>query len=535
MLFCSLCIGTQLNAQAKCPTTCPPCSVQDPITCECATNNKSINECIPFSCDDGNPCTSGDVEERNCDGSICVPCAGTTVEIESIVVVNMRDCDDQGNTNPNDDTFKGDIVVTFNYTPVIEDFIITGDAYFSFKEAYCVVNGNTITIESRTFSATGGPITLHGILNDRVSCSYTKNGLAGVALGPCNKVLCVEPGYVHTAVNGDEVMVTWGTQPSDVGYQYRYKARIGGSWKGGRTTAPMAYICEVGMNKAFDVQVRSLCCEAEWSVYSSAYFETGDFMKSCSPIAMPDLGCIYGITIDYIWSCDDNGSVHKKSDDFVEAKVTVHFGEELPANGVLELSGMVNTHVDLAAVGGSSYTFPGRLRLKYNTVDYLKVVAADYHSSHARICPLNVYCSYTDNEVFICDPCTPNSLDKYERFFGSEGSRAKVATDLTTSKLDQQVDLNLLTNKVDLEAISYFPNPAKTELFIDMNAYQGERGHMIISNQLGQIMKEINYDEIPSELIRVDVSNYNQGLYFVQTKVNNSEYVVKKVLVSRAY
>ncbi len=588
LLFCSF-LGNQLHAQTKCPTSCPPCSIQNPITCEC-TENLTINECIPISCDDGNPCTVGDVEERNCDGTICVPCAGITTEIESIVVVNMRDCDDQGNTNPNDDTFVGDIVVTFNYSPVIEDFIITGDTYFSYREAYCVVNDNTITIEARTFSADGGPITLHGILNDRVSCSFTKNGLAGVALEPCNEVLCVEPGYVNTAVNGDEVVVTWGTQPSDVGYEYRYKARVGGSWRGNTTTAPMAYICELGMNKAFDVQVRSLCCEAEWSVYSSAYFETGDFMKSCDPATMPDLGCIYGITIDYIWDCYDNGSVHKTSDDYLEAKVTVHFGEELPARGVLELSGMVAAHVDLAAVGGSSYTFPGRLRLRYNTVNYLTAVVADYHSSHARICPINVYCSYTDNQVFVCDPCTPNSLDIYEEIFGTEGSRARVYTDLnnfdqnseyTIEKSIDGVNFDLLSNVentdftmsdnylknldetpelgdnyyrltqvfedgsisysptttvnvgVDLDAISFFPNPVENELYIDLDAYQGQEGHMIITNQLGQIIEERSYDEIPSDLIRLDFSRYTNGLYFVRTKVDRSKYVAKKVLVSK--
>jgi len=581
MLFCSLFLQNELHAQypsatestsqRRCPNTCPPCAIQDPLTCECDLNT-GLNECVPFSCDDGDPCTSGDVEFRNCDDSICEPCAGNLIAIESIVVVNMRDCDDQGNTNPNDDTFVGDIVVTFNHAPVIEDFIITGDAYFSFRESFCIVNGNTITIEARTFDADGG------------------------------EVLCVEPSFINTDINGDEVFVTWGTQPSDVGYEYRFRALVGGSFRGGTTRLPMVQLCELGMNKAFEIQVRSLCCEADWSVFTTATFATGDFMRPCSTIPSPDLGCIFAITVDQIFDCFDNGSVFNTADDFLEAKVTVHFGEELPTEGVLELSGMVSATVDLARVSGPYFTFPGRLKLRYNSVDFLTAVIADLPSKHADRCPINVFCSYTDNEVFVCDPCTPNSLDIFGDIFGSVGSR-KVATDLNVFQQEHQVDLEWLTDQsdrtseyiversidgtnfellaefkntgttenyfntideapelganyyrlkevfedgnisyssikavnfeVDLEAISIFPNPAQNELFVDLNAYQGQEGHMIISNQLGQIMEEITYDEIPSDVIRLDFSKYTHGLYFIQTKIDRSEYVATKVLVSK--
>lgn len=300
-------LGTDLYAQCSTGSgasilntiTCPPCSTLDPTTCECIPNS-TLNECVPFSCDDGDPCTSGDVEYRNCDGTICEPCAGVSTVIVSIEVINMRDCDDKGNNNPDDDTFKGDILVTFDYPRVIEDFIITGDAYFSYRESYCIVNENTITIENRTFKANGDRITLHGILNDRLSCSFTKNGLAGQALGPCNS-------------------------------------------------------------------------------------------------NMPNM---------------------------------------------------------------------------------------------------------------------PNMMP------GSD----KVSANFNAS---QQ------TKQLDLAPISYFPNPAASELFIGLSAYVGKTGHMIISNHLGQIMDEISYGELPSDLIRVDLSRYTSGLYFVQTKVDGGKYVTKKILVSK--
>ncbi len=517
----------------KCPTTCPPCSIQDPFTCEC-TPNPTVNECIPYSCDDGNPCTSADVEYRNCDGSICEPCAGRLIEIVSIEVVNMRDCDNKGNHNPNDDTFKGDIVVTFNYSPVIEDFIITGDAYFSYKESYCIVNENTITIENRTFKANGDRITLHGILNDRLGCSYTKNGLGGQALGPCDVEL--EEEEEEEIVVKDE--------------EEKVEVEVEGCFK---------------------------------TVHNSS---TGAYIE--------------GITIDQIFKCYDGGTRHKTSDDYLEAKVTVHFGKALPSEGVLELSGMVSAYVNLYNVSGSSYTFPGRMKLKYKESNSISVVAADYHSSHANICPINTYAYYTDDHVFYCDnPCS-SSLNS------SGSTAAKVYTNFNAFQQDRHVDLEWLTNQsdkseayvieksiggdfeaiteivnteftdeasyfksfdelpvlgdnhyrlkqifmdghveyspvrtvnfgVDLDAISFFPNPAESELFIDLDEYAGKTGHMIISNQLGQIVEEINFTEIPSDLIKVDFANYINGLYFIKVKVDRSKYVAKKVLVSKLY
>ena len=523
MSVCGVCPPLAAPAcPPKHPGTCPPCSIQNPFTGVC-TPNSTINECIPISCDDGDPCTSGDVYERNCDGSICVPCAGNLIEIVSIEVVNMRDCDDKGNTNPNDDTFKGDIVVTFNYSPVIEDFIITGDAYFSYREAYCIVHENTITIENRTFKATGGRITLHGILNDRVSCSFTKNGLGGQALGPCNE------GEGNGEGNG-----------------------------GGESTA----------------------CVKPAPASTGAYIE--------------------GITIDQIFKCYDGGTVYKTSDDYLEAKVTVHFGKSLPAKGVLELSGMVAAYVNLYNVSGSSYTFPGRMKLQYKESNSISVVAADYHSSHARICPINTYAYYSDDQVFLCDTPCSSSLNT------SGSVSAKFYTNFNAFQQDRQVDLEWLTNQsdksetyviersiggdfeviaeianteftdensyfksfdelpvlgdnhyrlkqvfmdghieyspvrtvnfgVDLDAISFFPNPAESELFIDLDEYAGKTGNMIISNQLGQIVEEINFTEIPHDLIKVDFANYINGLYFIKVKVDRSKYVAKKVLVSKLY
>lgn len=181
MSVCGVCPTNvePLPCPIRCTISCPPFTIQDPSICECVPN-PSGDECVFFPCDDGDPCTSTDVEQRMADGEICVPCAGVSQEILSIEVVNMREC------NPSTNKFAGDIVVTFNSIPVIEDFIITGDAYFSFRESDCIFGENTITIENIWFNATGERITLHAIFNNKLSCSFTKNSLGGQALEPCD-------------------------------------------------------------------------------------------------------------------------------------------------------------------------------------------------------------------------------------------------------------------------------------------------------------------------------------------------------------
>ena len=403
----------------KCNTTCPPFTYQDPFTCICVATGPG-NECIPYGCDDGDPCTTGDSVKKNSLGIVCEPCAGQLIAIESIVVENMRDCNDNGTSDPSDDTYTGDIVVTFNHSPVIEDFIITGDAYYSYKEDYCEVNGNKILIPSRTLVADGEMITLHGILNDRVTCSYTKNGLAGTALS----------------------------------------------------------------------------CSA-----TGAAGATVDCIKTLDPSADAS-ACIYAITIDEIYNIYDNGSIYNTSDDYIQAKVTVHFGSALPTKGVLELSGIVSTHVDLAKVNGSSYTFPDRLELAYKNGNTLKVVAADYHSSHSRICPITEYCSYTEAEVFLCDPSGSSYISSEDR----------------SSLWYNTSNLDLHTSRIPLTGdMTVFPNPAREFVFVTLSDAKIGTGKVNIEvyDMAGklQVSKVTDYQNAP---IQVNLSELNAGLYLIR-------------------
>jgi len=88
---------------------------------------------------------------------------------------------------------------------------------------------------------------------------------------------------------------------------------------------------------------------------------------------------------------------------------------------------------------------------------------------------------------------------------------------------------------IDLNAISFFPNPAQNELFLNLSEYQGKQATIIISNKYGQIMEQIDLSEIPAELVKVNLSSYQNGLYFVRTKIARSKFVGQKVFISKMY
>lgn len=309
-------------------------------------------------------------------------------------------------------------------------------------------------------------------------------------------------------------------------------------------------------------------------------------------------GYITGISIDKIKKCSDRGTPHKKSDDYMDVKLTVHFSK-LPSGGVLEISGMTSIYANVSSLSGTSYTFRGLVRLNHRTNSTLKAVFADFHSSHAHICPITVSSYYINSKVFDCeDPCntyiTPpkshRAVTNFNAFKADRAVELEWATNqsfksvsyilersidgntyekikqITNSELSEELayfkdfdqtpalgdnfyrlkqvftdgtfeytEVQKVNFGIDLEAISFFPNPAENELFIDLDEYQGKSGHLIISDQYGRVLEDRTFDEIPSDLIRLDFSKYINGLYFVRTKVDRSEYIAKKILISKMY
>jgi len=85
------------------------------------------------------------------------------------------------------------------------------------------------------------------------------------------------------------------------------------------------------------------------------------------------------------------------------------------------------------------------------------------------------------------------------------------------------------------KSIKVFPNPAQEVLFMDLKTFAGKHGTIKIMNLYGQLVQELQIEEFSTELTRIDVSNFQNGLYHLSIEVDNRQPITKKILVSRLY
>lgn len=104
-----------------------------------------------------------------------------------------------------------------------------------------------------------------------------------------------------------------------------------------------------------------------------------------------------------------------------------------------------------------------------------------------------------------------------------EKSIFMVASDLTIRE----------NNEVQLTG---YPNPAQTEFFlrIDKSETKG-KGTLQVINAFGQTTTTLSLDNQYDETIRLDVSTYQNGLYYYQVKMPNQQLTSGKFLVNRLY
>ncbi len=97
---------------------------------------------------------------------------------------------------------------------------------------------------------------------------------------------------------------------------------------------------------------------------------------------------------------------------------------------------------------------------------------------------------------------------------------------LTKEENSLSIDENELES-----AISMYPNPSETEVFISINTNIGNTYQIELLNNLGQSITTISKTRFSqSAQQRLDVSKYAAGLYFVKIKVDTQE-VVKKIII----
>ena len=85
------------------------------------------------------------------------------------------------------------------------------------------------------------------------------------------------------------------------------------------------------------------------------------------------------------------------------------------------------------------------------------------------------------------------------------------------------------------ESFSLYPNPAYEAVYLDLKPLEGTEVTLSILNQFGQKIYEKRIEKVVNEPEKVDISNFSNGLYFLQIKGENRKLIGKRLIVNRLY
>ena len=80
--------------------------------------------------------------------------------------------------------------------------------------------------------------------------------------------------------------------------------------------------------------------------------------------------------------------------------------------------------------------------------------------------------------------------------------------------------------------LSISPNPTTGLFTINVNVPENENIALSIYNSIGQVIKNINSDEISNDTYTVDISNQANGIYYVQMNIAGNV-ITEKVVLNR--
>jgi len=83
--------------------------------------------------------------------------------------------------------------------------------------------------------------------------------------------------------------------------------------------------------------------------------------------------------------------------------------------------------------------------------------------------------------------------------------------------------------------VAAYPNPAQTEFFIRIENETKETGILQVVNTFGQIVHTQTIDSQSTETVRLEVKEYQNGLYYYQLKLPKRPVMAGKFLVNRLY
>jgi hypothetical protein len=70
---------------------------------------------------------------------------------------------------------------------------------------------------------------------------------------------------------------------------------------------------------------------------------------------------------------------------------------------------------------------------------------------------------------------------------------------------------------------SIFPNPATSEVYVDLKDYYGQKAQVDLLNTLGNVMQTQQIREVGSDLERIGLQGLSSGIYFIRVRTDQGE------------
>jgi hypothetical protein len=106
----------------------------------------------------------------------------------------------------------------------------------------------------------------------------------------------------------------------------------------------------------------------------------------------------------------------------------------------------------------------------------------------------------------------------------------------TGNRVEEEENIGILPN------FKVFPNPASESVFIKMPSNIGKdlnsndvSATISLLNQVGLLEKDFSFQSIENEVVELDLSEINNGIYFLKIEVAGQRPVTRKLVVSRMY
>lgn len=80
-----------------------------------------------------------------------------------------------------------------------------------------------------------------------------------------------------------------------------------------------------------------------------------------------------------------------------------------------------------------------------------------------------------------------------------------------------------------------FPNPAQDQAYIQFPNPVTQPGYLKVYNYLGKEMLYTPFEKLDQQTIPIDLSDWTNGIYFIQIKTENSRLTNKKLIINRLY